>query len=78
MHSALTASDLIGVYSEFYRIRNGDDISLRDMMYLDGVLSVMDSRNFPAIIERETGRKLQDILDECVKQYTAQHSTAAE
>lgn len=80
--SQSTNNDIIeamtSVYFEFYRMRTSDDITLRDMLYLDGVLSVLDSRNFPAIIERETGRKLQDIMEERSKAHTPQPSTKVE
>lgn len=80
--SQSTNNDIIeampSVYFEFYRMRTSDDITLRDMLYLDGVLSVLDSRNFPAIIERETGRKLQDIMEERSKSHTPQPSTKVE
>lgn len=44
-------------YSEFERIKNSPTVSLRDRVYLDGVLAVLDSSGLKGIIDGATMQK---------------------
>lgn len=48
-------------YSEFERIKNNPDVSLKDRIYLDGVLAILDV-NLKQPIESVTGKKIKEII----------------
>lgn len=51
----------IKTYKEFERISKHKDTSLKDVVYLNGVLAVLDSY-FEKPFEKATGGKIEDLL----------------
>ena len=49
-------------YAEFERIKNNPDVSLKDRIYLDGVLAILDVK-LKQPIESVTGKKIEEVTE---------------
>lgn len=52
---------MVNTYSEFKRLRE-KATHIKDMLYLDGVLSVLDTYMVPAV-EKVTGKEISEVLE---------------
>jgi hypothetical protein len=55
------AEGIIKTYKEFERLKNHPKTNLRDRIYLDGVLAVLDTY-LKKPVEEATGEKIEDLI----------------